>query len=126
MAKSKKKKHRETADFNPKFFTPHKGAQDFYDWANEKYFEYKLPYVPVGFYKEKNMDYYGCSFTPVKAKYVHTIALNPKFKEWSKVVKITILHEMIHVKLNGRGGHGPRFQKELRRLVKAGAFNQWL
>ena len=125
MAKKRKKK-RHIADFNPKAFTSHAGAQDFYDWANQKYFKYQLPNVAIGFYKEKDMDYYGCSFTPMGARHVHTIALNPKFKEWSKVVKITILHEMVHVKLRGLGGHGPRFQKELHRLVKAGAFNQWL
>lgn len=127
MAKrNRKKTRRKTGDFNPKAFTPHGYAQDFYDWANQKYFKYQLPHVAVGFYKERNMDYYGCSFTPIKAKFVHTVVLNPYFKDWSKVNRITLLHEMVHVKLNGRHGHGPKFKKELRRLILAGAFDDLL
>ena len=34
----------------------------------------------------------------------------------------TLLHEQIHVK-HGRAAHGPAFQKEKRRLIRAGAFD---
>jgi hypothetical protein len=123
---AKRKKERTTADFDIKNFTPCEWAQNFYDWANKKYFKYQLPYTCVGFYKEKDMDYYGCSFTPIKAKFVQHIALNPLFENWCKVIHTTILHEMVHVKLHGRGGHGHLFQKERRRLILMGAFDEFI
>ena len=114
-------------NFKPDLFTPCIWTQNYYDKINEKYFNYGLPNVSVGFYKDKkNDDCYGCSFTPYKAKFVHTIALNPLFTEWTKVVRTTILHEAVHVKLMGKHGHGPKFKKELRRLILAGAFDDLL
>ena len=40
--------------------------------------------------------------------------------------RLTLLHEMCHVKFNNRCGHGPKFKKEKRRLILAGAFDPYL
>jgi hypothetical protein len=44
--------------------------------------------------------------------------------------RITLLHEMAHMKVNTKFGramkHGKNFKKELRRLMAAGAFDDWL
>ena len=40
-----------------------------------------------------------------------------------RTTKYTLLHEMVHVKLNPYGGHGPRFDEEMLRLAIAGAFH---
>ena len=85
--------------------------QDFYNWANETFFGHKLPYVRVGWYHHKEMKTcYGMALRIHGARLTHYIVLNPLFKNWCKTAQPTILHEMIHVKLNNTGGHGPRFQ----------------
>jgi len=43
------------------------------------------------------------------------------------IFRIVLLHEMIHMKFRGSGvHHGPRFQKEKRRLILDGAFDDLL
>lgn len=37
---------------------------------------------------------------------------------------MTLLHEMVHVKYP-RLNHGPKFHREMKRLAKIGAFNNW-
>lgn len=39
-----------------------------------------------------------------------------------RVAKMTLFHEMVHIKLRFSINHGPEFQREMLRLVKAGAF----
>lgn len=39
---------------------------------------------------------------------------------------LTLLHEMIHVSIGGKYQHGPKFRKEMKRLLRAGAYNRWL
>lgn len=41
-----------------------------------------------------------------------------------RTTRFTLLHEMVHVKLNPYGGHGPVFDKEMLRLATAGAFRR--
>ena len=123
MAKSKRKK--ESFRFRYNKFKHHEGVQCFYDDMNKKYFKHQLPLVFVGFYYDRD-DSYGATLRLHGAKYCSHIMLNPKFKEWVKATKITLLHEMCHVKLHNKGGHGPKFKKELRRLILAGAFDDLL
>lgn len=53
----------------------------------------------------------------------HDIAINTDTRPFEELVKQILLHEMVHVKLQGPGrAHGPRFRKEIRRLVRAGAY----
>jgi hypothetical protein len=37
----------------------------------------------------------------------------------------TLLHEMVHASLPWRVNHGPKFQAEMLRLAKAGAFKEY-
>lgn len=41
-------------------------------------------------------------------------------------VRITLLHEMVHIVVNDNNkcyGHGPKFKREIRRLMRAGAYD---
>ena len=102
--------------------------QNFYNYANEEFFNYRLPYVRLGWYNFKKSDVlcYGVTFTAANAAFCEYIGIHPHFKEWTKTAHNIILHEMIHVKFNNRGGHGPKFKKELRRLLLKGAFDDCL
>ena len=61
------------------------------------------------------------------------IFINPllrRVKAW-RYIESTLLHEMVHTQLWHRGerpaafnGHGKKFQKEMHRLTRAGAFEQ--
>lgn len=43
------------------------------------------------------------------------------------IFRIVLLHEMIHIRFRGANAHhGPRFQREKRRLIRAGAFDDLL
>ena len=111
--------------FYPKRFAPWPDGQGAYDHFNVKYFGGGLPIVYVGLYKMKNYTY-GCTIRQHGMKYCSHILLNPYFEKWPDVTKQNILHEMIHVKFRNRHGHGPRFKKEMRRLLLAGAFDDTL
>lgn len=108
-------------------FVPDEHLQNTYNDFNELFFNSRLPYVRVGFYpftgKKK---FYGMTITFSKAKYPFYILLNEEFKIWNNTNYTTLLHEMIHVKLLGKHGHGKKFQKEKVRLLKAGAFTPYL
>ena len=113
------------AKFNLNKFEFSPPYQDIYDQYNEIYFGFKLPQVVVGFYKLGALEY-GATFTITGAAFVSYICLNSELKKWEGVVRATLLHEMCHVKLNNRGGHGPKFKKELHRLLLKGAFDDCL
>lgn len=49
------------------------------------------------------------------------IVLDRRLKRWPRVALSTLLHEMAHLS-SGAAGHGPKFQKEMLRLAKVGAF----
>ena len=42
----------------------------------------------------------------------------------TSVAMMTLLHEMCHLAVPKRIWHGPKFQKEMLRLAKAGAFKE--
>lgn len=50
----------------------------------------------------------------------HTIRICRRIKWSSSVWMRTLLHEMVHLK--GIDGHGPRFQREMKRLAVRGGF----
>ena len=114
------------AKFYPKKFTRWELGQRLYDHYNEEYFGNKLPVVHVGFYKPGKSLTMGFTFRTQGARHASHITLNPIFKKFTCVLCATLLHEMIHVKDSCKGGHGPRFKRELRRLILAGAFNELL
>lgn len=50
------------------------------------------------------------------------IRIDPIFRTAERVAKMTLLHEMVHVKLWPQTSHGARFQREVMRLAAVGAF----
>ncbi len=51
------------------------------------------------------------------------ITINSYLKGWECLVKMTLLHEMAHVSTRSEcQEHGPRWQAEMRRLARDGAF----
>ena len=109
--------------FKYKNFIPCRAAERTYDYYNKKYFNGQLPTVHVGFYK--GMEDYAWTIRLHGNKFATFICINQHFEMWSKVVDQNILHEMIHVKVFDNG-HGKKFQKEKRRLLFAGAFDDLL
>lgn len=59
----------------------------------------------------------------------YDIMINQKFKSGlggDEMIITTLLHEMAHVSIGGKYRHGPKFKKELRRLMTVGAFDRVL
>jgi hypothetical protein len=50
------------------------------------------------------------------------IVISTKYQREGALWQMTLLHEMCHMKLGTRAGHGPKFQAEMLRLAQAGAF----
>jgi predicted metal-dependent hydrolase len=86
-------------------------------------------------YKKYNKKYFGNSLPKdIDLRFGHTqgdlgyqlgeeIVLN-KSKAYRRdsIWKGTLLHELVHLKVAESNDHGPKFQKEMLRLAKAGAF----
>ncbi|HTV07820.1 MAG TPA: SprT-like domain-containing protein [Candidatus Aquilonibacter sp.] len=51
-----------------------------------------------------------------------TVRINPACAIDWRIVRMTLLHEMAHLKLWPYRAHGERFEKEMQRLACAGAF----
>jgi hypothetical protein len=81
---------------------------------NRKYFGNKLPKAHVKFSGIE-----GLGVTHVEWK---EIFISKQLKRWRAIALMTLLHEMVHLSLPPRFNHGPRFNKEMLRLAKAGAF----
>lgn len=50
------------------------------------------------------------------------IQINKRLAWQSMLANFSLIHEMVHVALPEVRGHGPKFQKEMLRLAKKGAF----
>lgn len=87
------------------------------------------------YYRRYNRKYFGGELSAVVVKFsdipemgvcysgLEEIYISKKLRSWPKGAKGTLLHEMVHLKLPYRIMHGPRFDAEMLRLAKAGAFN---
>jgi predicted metal-dependent hydrolase len=53
---------------------------------------------------------------------LNEIYINQEIRNWWGVVEMTLIHEMAHLALPKTVVHGPKFEKEMLRLAKAGAF----
>lgn len=102
--------------------------QNLYSELNKKWFGFKLPYVRCGWSasRKDKRRFYGCTLRIHGSAHCHYIQINPLFRDWPDTISVTLLHEMVHVKLSNRGGHGPKFKKEMRRLIRLGAFDPYL
>lgn len=111
--------------------------QDLYAAYNKRYFGGNLPPVDIEMIDTRDKDYFGQCSESGQPKY-RTAKRMPRqparFKihlaKWTKkspkILAMTLLHEMVHVKLwdiPGIVDHGHRFDKEMKRLARAGAFN---
>lgn len=72
-------------------------------------------------YAETDIEYK--TYKPVE------IRISPELAKYSKMVIISLIHEMCHVsnavKYKRICSHGPKFVKELERVLKAGAFTRF-
>ena len=93
---------------------------------NRKYFGNKLPKYKVVFsnYLVRVNLFGDCDVKKHRIR----IASDINRKRWNVITKETLLHEMCHAKCkhNASQGedewHGPKFEKEMLRLAKKGAF----
>src|SRR5271156_6728748 len=110
--------------FRENKFRPCRDAERWYDDCNKKYFGGKCPVVRIGFYDKKAMkNSYAWTVRKEGFKFPSHIVFNPYFYDWVDELKRSLLHEMCHVYLPQGVHHGPKFKKELRRLLLAGAFD---
>ena len=108
-------------------FDPKKARRSFileshFDFYNEKFFRGSLPKTKVYWYRFPKHRRYGCTaFTKEGEPWF--ICINAWLEKAGTAFALsTLLHEQIHVKYS-RAAHGPVFQKEKRRLIRAGAFD---
>jgi hypothetical protein len=118
-----------------------------YNLFNKKYFSDKLPDIYVHYGKTRRGCYGFTAFTTLckrcekckrlKLKYGHEmkngrlaihLTVSNLLKKSLGVHQsvITLLHEMMHVSIGGKYKHGPKFRKEKKRLLRAGAYDRWL
>ena len=95
-----------------------------YECLNHRYFSGTLPHVVVGWcvfpsYLGATLGAYCTESMVVMLSHTIKRVGNPYAVVWN-----TLLHEMIHVKIvSMESPHGRRFQKEMERLKRRGAFD---
>ena len=105
-----------------KMVLPSQYLKHIYNVLNEKWFGNRLNKKTLLVWS--NLDSEDCiAFECRRAdKRFPLILLHEGLKPFPKVVELTILHEMCHKAIPLRYDHGDRFQGEMMRLAKAGAF----
>jgi|ERR1700739_3092150 len=82
-----------------------------YNRFNLKYFDGELPDVAIHY--EPVSAYADCDLVGDTLK----IRINPSIGGWIDFLKLTLLHEMVHVKLWPSRRHGAKFDAEIARLM---------
>lgn len=95
----------------------HSGLKRIYNRFNRLYFNSELP--PIQVVWEPCGEASGV--THIYNAEARKLTIDPALKGFRRLVKIIMLHEMIHVKFP-RSNHGKTFKNELQRLWDAGAF----
>jgi predicted metal-dependent hydrolase len=90
-----------------------------YKRYNRKYFRGKLPPISLRFAKTEKAVF---GYTNFRGNKPIAIIISQRIRYWDRLVKQVLLHEMCHVGLSPRIEHGPKFEAEMRRLARAGAF----
>lgn len=91
-------------------------------------------------YREYNKRWFGgslpedvdCLFSPVEDCYGlvwqeeggFLLQINPRYAMEGRLWRLTLLHEMSHIKVHPYRLHGVRFQDEMKRLANMGAFRR--
>lgn len=104
-----------------------KELREAYHDYNQKYFKGKLPEAGVRVEWDATTDAKGNIASTWFTNYAgegqcYQIGVNPQLKDFRRVWKFSLLHEMAHIKTRDPE-HGRRFQREMLRLAKAHAFD---
>jgi predicted metal-dependent hydrolase len=93
-----------------------------YDYSNKKFYGNKLPEIEIKYSKRMHMKHAmgETLFVGLEPKRIN-IAYYLQYVPSQCI--ITVLHEMAHVKLGRKVGHGKKFKAELLRLHKVGAYD---
>jgi hypothetical protein len=92
-----------------------------YRTYNRRYFNGELPpNIPLKLVEDR--DHRG--YVLGEKRESCTIAINEAYYWDTGIGRMTLLHEMVHVKLCPYPNHGPRFQEEMQRLAASGAFRR--
>jgi hypothetical protein len=87
---------------------------------NKKWFQNKLPEITLRFAKPDKNWLGDTVFLGTDPEY---IAISKEIKNWNRVVRMILLHEMVHVSLPVRITHGLRFEARMRSLARRKAFS---
>ena len=82
-----------------------------YNKFNVRYFSGELPDVKIHY--EPVSAYADCD----EVDGAMVIRINPSIGGWLDFLKLTLLHEMVHVKLWPHRKHGVKFDREIQRLL---------
>lgn len=98
---------------------------------NRKYFKSNLPRPEIKIVRTREFAGRCCPETwyykDGRQELHFRIELAAKFLKIDAFLRTTFLHELAHMATHGeKAHHGPRFYKELRRLMLAGAFDKLL
>jgi hypothetical protein len=85
---------------------------------NRCYFHNSLPPIDVRFARIDP----GCLGTCLMFSGVAEIRIAKETRRFPNIAKMTLLHELVHASLPPTVQHGPRFESEMLRLARAGAF----
>lgn len=85
---------------------------------NRLYFNSELPDASV-WWEPPDGAYADCD----KIDGAFRIRMSPSISGWTEIWKLTLLHEMVHIKLWPMKKHTKKFQAEMLRLAASGAFN---
>lgn len=108
----------QSSSATPKKFS-REDLKNLYLWFNKKYFSNKCPKNLKVKFGKLPQNAFGVTKYEGREPFEIVIDLNPM---WSSAIAGTLLHEMVHVYLPYRCGHGKVFQAEMLRLAKQGAF----
>ena len=102
-----------------------------YRFWNCRYFRSALPDIPVTWsdkqFKGNRRTKMGSTWLAEETGRPIRIALNPKYRGAFVIWAQTLLHEMVHVqqwRTPAEQMHGRKFQKRMKQLAAAGAFNR--
>lgn len=111
MATRPTRLHKLYASYNRRFFAGKLPKDAQIRWSNKP-----LPCDAVGM----------CSYD--RGDGLAEILVSSKLRRWTAFAYSTLLHEMAHLSLfvggYTRGDHGRKFQREMRRLARVGAFRK--
>lgn len=95
-----------------------------YKTFNRAYFSNRLPKdMPVFFQKRLiRQGKLGKTAVHLQTNRPLWIEISPQIRFSGKIVRLTLLHEMVHVENPKPAGHGVWFEKRMMALAKAGAF----